>query len=84
MWYDMAVTDWNKITIQDDDRSFWVKYRNSKNKREIHIANQSFGTKYYVETAWLTHKYKLFDTKNQALIFAKGLMKHDGKIKDVV
>lgn len=66
---------WKKIVIQDNERDFWIKYRDEKNKREIHIANQSYGNKYYVEMAWLTPKYQLFDTKQEAINYAKSYMK---------
>ena len=71
----MALKDWKKIKIQDGNKDFWVKYRNEKNRREIHIANQSHGTKYYVEMRWTTHKYKLFNTKQEALKYAEEHMR---------
>ena len=71
----MALKDWKKIKIQDDNKSFWIKYRNEKVKREIHIANQNYGKSYYVEMLWLTPKYKLFKTKQPAITYAKAYMK---------
>lgn len=69
------VKGWNKIVIQDDSRSLWIKYRNETKKRELHIANQSYGNKFYVEHLWLKKKYKTFETKPQAMEYAIKYMK---------
>ena len=69
------IKGWKKTVMQDDSKAFWVKYRNESNKREIHIANQSYGKKFYVEQAWLTHKYKLFGTKKEAMAYAIDYMR---------
>lgn len=71
---------WKKITIQDDNRDFWVKYRNEKKKQEIHISKIRYphrGT-FFVVQPYLNMKHKSyamkFRTKEKALTFAKQYM----------
>ncbi len=70
----MALKDWKKKVLETEGKIFHAVYI-AQNGRRIYIANQSFGSKYYVEFAWGNHDYKLFNTKSQALAFAKSYMR---------
>ncbi len=74
----MVMEDWNKIGVRDDSSGFWVKYRDDKNKQEIHISNvgSRFGKGYYVHV-YLSNKSftKQFKTKSRALSYAKTYMR---------
>lgn len=67
----MAIKDWKKKTLEKEHFVFF----NDKNGRRIYIAKQTYGNKWYVEFDWMTHKYKLFNTKSQALRYAKSYMR---------